>query len=127
MLDKYDMNNEATWKSIINHEGSVQHLDNLTDFEKDIYKTAFELNQEWVIEHAADRQKYICQGQSVNLFFPAGSDKSYVNSVHIRAWKSGLKGLYYLRTSSGNQAEKVGTQVQRQALKDAEECISCHG
>ena len=127
VLDKYDMNNEITWKSIINHEGSVQHLDNLTDYEKDTYKTAFELNQEWVIEHAADRQKYICQGQSVNLFFPAGSDKSYVNSVHIRAWKGKLKGLYYLRTSSGNQAEKVGTQVQREALKDSEECISCHG
>ena len=121
------MNNEDTWKSIINHEGSVQHLENLKSYEKDTYKTAFELNQEWVIEHASDRQKYICQGQSVNLFFPAGSDKSYVNSVHIRAWKSGLKGLYYLRTSSGNQAEKVGTQVQREALKDAEECISCHG
>ncbi len=127
VLDKYKMNNEITWKSIINHEGSVQHLDNLTDYEKDTYKTAFELNQEWVIEHASDRQKYICQGQSVNLFFPAGSDKSYVNSVHIRAWKGGLKGLYYLRTSSGNQAEKVGTQVQREALKDSEECISCHG
>ena len=127
VLDKYNMNNEVTWKSIINHEGSVQHLDNLTDYEKDTYKTAFELNQEWVIEHAADRQKYICQGQSVNLFFPAGSDKSYVNSVHIRAWKGKLKGLYYLRTSSGNQAEKVGTQVQREALKDSEECISCHG
>ena len=127
VLDKYDMNNEVTWKSIINHEGSVQHLDNLTDYEKDTYKTAFELNQEWVIEHASDRQKYICQGQSVNLFFPAGSDKSYVNSVHIRAWKGGLKGLYYLRTSSGNQAEKVGTQIQREALKDSEECISCHG
>ena len=127
VLDKYKMNNEITWKSIINHEGSVQHLDNLTDYEKDTYKTAFELNQEWVIEHASDRQKYICQGQSVNLFFPAGSDKSYVNSVHIRAWKGGLKGLYYLRTSSGNQAEKVGTQIQREALKDSEECISCHG
>ena len=127
VLDKYNMNNEITWKSIINHEGSVQHLDNLTDYEKDTYKTAFELNQEWVIEHASDRQKYICQGQSVNLFFPAGSDKSYVNSVHIRAWKGGLKGLYYLRTSSGNQAEKVGTQIQREALKDSEECISCHG
>ena len=127
VLDKYKMNNEVTWKSIINHEGSVQHLDNLTDYEKDTYKTAFELNQEWVIEHASDRQKYICQGQSVNLFFPAGSDKSYVNSVHIRAWKGKLKGLYYLRTSSGNQAEKVGTQIQREALKDSEECISCHG
>ena len=127
VLDKYDCNNEDTWQSIIINEGSVQHLDFLSDYERDIFKTAFEIDQAWVIEHAGDRQDYICQGQSVNLFFPAGSDKSYVNSVHIKAWKKKLKGLYYLRTSSGNQAEKVSTQVQRNALKDAEECISCHG
>jgi len=127
VLDKYDSNNEDTWQSIIINEGSVQHLDFLSDYERDIFKTAFEIDQAWVIEHAGDRQDYICQGQSVNLFFPAGSDKSYVNSVHIKAWKKKLKGLYYLRTSSGNQAEKVSTQVQRNALKDAEECISCHG
>jgi ribonucleoside-diphosphate reductase alpha chain len=109
------------------NEGSVQHLDFLTQDEKDIFKTAFELDQSWVVDHAADRQKYICQGQSVNLFFPAGSPKSYVNSVHIRAWKQGLKGLYYLRTSAGVQADKVGLQIERDALKDADECLSCHG
>tara|TARA_R100001015_G_C4538895_1_gene103404 strand:- start:430 stop:762 length:333 start_codon:yes stop_codon:yes gene_type:complete len=108
-------------------EGSVQHLDFLTEQDKDIFKTAFEIDQQWVIEHAADRQPYICQGQSVNLFFPAGSDKSYINSVHLRAWKKELKGLYYLRTSSGNDADKVGMKIERNALKDAEECISCHG
>ncbi len=127
VLKKYNSNTEKIWQSIIINEGSVQHLDFLSDYEKDIYKTAFEIDQAWVIEHAGDRQEYICQGQSVNLFFPSGSDKSYVNSVHIKAWKQKLKGLYYLRTSSGNQAEKVSTQVQRNALKDAEECISCHG
>ena len=127
VLKKYNSNTEKIWQSIIINEGSVQHLDFLSDYEKGIYKTAFEIDQAWVIEHAGDRQEYICQGQSVNLFFPSGSDKSYVNSVHIKAWKQKLKGLYYLRTSSGNQAEKVSTQVQRNALKDAEECISCHG
>jgi len=127
VLEKHHANDEKTWQSIIINEGSVQHLDFLSEFERDIFKTAFEIDQAWVIEHAADRQEFICQGQSVNLFFPAGSDKSYVNSVHLKAWKKKLKGLYYLRTSSGNQAEKVSTQVQRNALKDAEECISCHG
>ena len=127
VLEKHNANDEKTWQSIIINEGSVQHLYFLSDYERDIFRTAFEIDQAWVIEHAADRQEFICQGQSVNLFFPAGSDKSYVNSVHIKAWKKKLKGLYYLRTSSGNQAEKVSTQVQRNALKDAEECISCHG
>ena len=127
VLKMHNANDEKTWQSIIINEGSVQHLKFLSDYERDIYKTAFEIDQAWVIEHAGDRQEYICQGQSVNLFFPSGSDKSYVNSVHIKAWKQKLKGLYYLRTSSGNQAEKVSTQVQRDALKDAEECISCHG
>jgi len=127
VLKMHNANDEKTWQSIIINEGSVQHLKFLSDYERDIYKTAFEIDQAWVIEHAGDRQEYICQGQSVNLFFPSGSDKSYVNSVHIKAWKQKLKGLYYLRTSSGNQAEKVSTQVQRNALKDAEECISCHG
>ena len=127
VLLKYYKNTDEMWKSIISNEGSVQHCSFLNDYEKSIFKTAFELNQEWVIEHASDRQTFICQGQSVNLFFPAGSDKSYVNSVHVRAWKANLKGLYYLRTSAANQADRVGTQIPRDALKDAEECISCQG
>ena len=120
-------NTDDVWQSIILNQGSVQHLDFLPVDTKDVYKTAFELDQGWVVEHAADRQQYICQGQSVNLFFPAGSPKSYVNSVHLRAWKLGLKGLYYLRTSSNIEADKVGLKVERNALKDAEECLSCHG
>ena len=127
VLLKYYKNTDEMWKSIISNEGSVQHCSFLNDYEKSIFKTAFELDQEWVIEHASDRQTFICQGQSVNLFFPAGSDKSYVNSVHVRAWKANLKGLYYLRTSAANQADRVGTQIPRDALKDAEECISCQG
>lgn len=127
LLESTGNNTESVWKSIIMQEGSVQHLDFLSENDKAIYKTAFELDQNWVVEHAADRQKYICQGQSVNLFFPAGSPKSYVNAVHLRAWKSGLKGLYYLRTSAGVQADKVGLKIERDALKDADECLSCHG
>ena len=126
-LDEAGINTEETWKSIINNEGSVQHLDALTDDVKAIFKTAFEIDQGWVIDHASDRQVFVCQGQSVNLFFPAGAPKSYVNATHLRAWKKGLKGLYYFRTSAAVQADKIGTKVERSALKDAEECLSCHG
>jgi len=120
---------EDTWDSILANDGSVQHLDFLTDHQKDVFKTAFELDQSWVVEHAAKRQKYICQGQSVNLFFPSGADKGYVNSVHLKAYKEGLKGLYYLRTTAGKTADNVGQKVIRNALKDFEEdeCISCQG
>lgn len=116
-----------TWQSIILNQGSVQHLDCLTDYQKGVFKTAFELNQAWLIEHAADRQEFICQGQSLNLFFPAGSDKAYVNYVHILAWKKGLKSLYYLRTNSGATAEKISEKIERKALKDYDECVSCQG
>jgi ribonucleoside-diphosphate reductase alpha chain len=127
VLSSLDQNTEEVWKSIIMNEGSVQHLDFLSPEQKLVFKTAFELDQRWVVEHAADRQAFICQGQSVNLFFPSGSPKSYVNSVHLMAYKQGLKGLYYLRTSSNVQADKVGLKVEREALKDSEECLSCHG
>jgi ribonucleoside-diphosphate reductase alpha chain len=125
-LDLVGINNAETWKSIINNSGSIQHLD-LPDQTKNIFKTAMEIDQSHVVNHASERQQYICQGQSVNLFFPAGSPKSYVNSVHLRAWKQGLKGLYYFRTDSAVQADKVGLAVERDALKDSEECLSCHG
>ena len=116
-------------QSIILAQGSVQHLDYLTASEKDTFKTAFELDQMWVVEHAGVRQEWICQGQSVNLFFPAGSDKNYVNAVHLSAWKKKLKGLYYLRTSAGVVADKVSEKIERKALKDydIDECISCQG
>ena len=126
--DKSWMDRE--WRNIGHHEGSVQQLDYLSEWERDVFKTAFELDQSWVVEQAAQRQEFICQGQSVNLFFPSGSDKSYVNKVHIQAWRGGLKGLYYLRTSASSNAENVGKQVERVALKDFmedSECLACSG
>ena len=133
VLKKYAKNNQETWNNIIANEGSVQHLDFLTDDEKEVFRTAFELDQAMVVEHAAKRQEFICQGQSVNLFFPSGEDKGFVKDVHILAWKLGLKGLYYYRTNAGVSADKVGTKIKRDALKDfvsdeAEEvCIACEG
>jgi len=117
LLKNKGEDNDANWTSIITNKGSVQHLPFLTEGEKAIFKTADELHQTWVVRHAADRQKYICQGQSVNLFFPSGADKSYVNQVHIRAWKEGLKGLYYLRTEAKQRAENVSEKVERVALQ----------
>ena len=120
------------WKSIILHEGSVQHLEWMDEWDKEIFKTAFELDQRWVVDHAATRQPFICQGQSVNLFFPAGTDKAYVNEVHLRAFNKKLKGLYYLRTSAGAKADTVSFKPTRVALKDFageddDECLSCQG
>ena len=118
VLEAHGINNEATWSSIITNKGSVQHLPDLTEGEKAIFKTAQELDQAWVVQHAADRQSFICQGQSVNLFFPAGAEKAYVNKVHLKAWKEGLKGLYYLRTEAKSRAENVSEKVERVALQD---------
>ena len=117
LLEEKGENNDSTWTSIITKKGSVQHLPFLTEGEKAIYKTADELDQMWVVQHAAERQDFICQGQSVNLFFPSGADKSYVNKVHFNAWKQGLKGLYYLRTESKQRAENVSEKVERVALQ----------
>jgi ribonucleoside-diphosphate reductase alpha chain len=118
LLEAKGENNESNWTSIITNKGSVQHLPFLTEGEKAIFKTAQELDQNWVVQHAADRQEFICQGQSVNLFFPSSVDKSYVNKVHLKAWKEGLKGLYYLRTEAKSRAENVSEKVERVALQD---------
>jgi ribonucleoside-diphosphate reductase alpha chain len=118
LLKEKGMDQESIWTSIITNKGSVQHLPFLSEGEKAVYKTAQELDQNWVVEHSADRQKYICQGQSVNLFFPAGAPKRYVNKVHFNAWRKGLKGLYYLRTEAKSRAETVSEKVERVALQD---------
>ena len=118
LLEEKGENNESTWTSIITNKGSVQHLPFLNEGEKAVFKTADELDQMWLVTHAADRQPYICQGQSVNLFFPAGAEKSDVNKVHLRAWQLGLKGLYYLRTEAKSRAENVSEKVERVALQD---------
>lgn len=137
VLDDYGINTDDMWSSIISNKGSIQHIDGISAHHKSVFKTAIEIDQNWVITHASDRQKYICQGQSVNLFFPAGVDRAYINRVHLRAWRDGLKGLYYLRTEASSGAEKVGEKVERIALKDAvidqetcsienkDECAAC--
>ncbi len=117
LLDEKGENNQSNWTSIITNKGSVQHLPFLTEGEKAIYKTAAELDMNWVVTHASERQPYICQGQSVNLFFPSGAEKSYVNKVHLKAWREGLKGLYYLRTEAKQRAENVSEKVERVALQ----------
>lgn len=130
VLKKYGKDTEEVWKSIVLNDGSVQLLDFMSDWDKDVFKTAFEIDQHWLIEHAATRQPYVCQGQSVNLFFPTKAPRSYVNSVHLKAWKSKLKGLYYLRTE-GAKAEKVSSKIERVALSDLiktdEGCLACQG
>lgn len=128
--DKKEEWTKKQWKSVILSEGSVQHIDWMSDWDKKVFKTAFELDQRWIVDHAGDRQEFICQGQSVNLFFPAGTDKSIVNSVHVRAWKKKLKGLYYLRTNAGASAEKVSQKVEQDKLQDfadPDDCLSCQG
>ena len=136
VLDTLGLNNEDTWSNIMNNHGSIQHLD-IDDEIKKVFKTSFELNQEWVVEHARARQEYICQGQSVNLLFGAGADKEYVNRVHRRAFTTNgigvpLKGLYYLRTESSRKTEKVNIKIERDKLQDGvqgsiDTCISCQG
>jgi ribonucleoside-diphosphate reductase alpha chain len=107
LLSKYNKNDDDTWTSIVVNEGSVQHLDFLTELEKDVFKTAFELDQRWIIEHAADRTPFICQGQSVNVFLPADVHKSVLHNIHFSAWKKGVKSLYYCRSKTLQRAQVV--------------------
>ncbi|MCP5361740.1 MAG: ribonucleoside-diphosphate reductase subunit alpha [Hyphomicrobiales bacterium] len=106
LLEEKGQNNDDVWSSIATNEGSVQHLDFLTQEEKDVFKTAPEIDQRWVVEHAADRTPYICQSQSVNLFLPGNVQKKHLHDVHYQAWKKGLKSLYYCRSTSLQRAEK---------------------
>lgn len=117
------------WKSIITHEGSVQHLDYLSDEEKNLFKTAYEIDQHWVVEQADARQQYLCQGQSLNLFFPAGVSKAYFNSVHLKAATSEfVKGLYYARTKTGVDSAIV-KDIEVKTLTDwtSDACVACEG
>ena len=133
-LKKVKKNTNDVWSSIITNGGSVQHLDFLSQKVKDVFKTAIELDQLVLVEQGADRQEYLCQGQSLNLFFPAGADKKDLHRAHFAAWKLGTKGLYYLRTETSQRAENVSLKVARDALKDFEtqamtqdECVACQG
>ena len=107
LLAEKGMDNEDIWSSITLRAGSVQHLDFLTEQEKAVYKTAFELDQRWIIEHAADRAPFICQSQSVNVFLPANVHKRDLHQIHFMAWKRGVKSLYYCRSLSIQRADNV--------------------
>ena len=115
VLAKHDRDDEDTWTTITVNKGSVQHLNFLTEQEKATFKTAFELDQRWVVEHAADRTPYICQSQSVNLFLPANVHKRDLHQIHMTAWKKGVKSLYYCRSLSIQRADAISEKVAPQA------------
>ncbi len=131
LLETTGHNTPAVWDSILENEGSVQHLDFLSQDDKDVYKTAFEIDQRWVIELAADRTPDVCQSQSVNLFLPGDIDKWDLHMLHWQAWERGCKSLYYLRSKSVQRASHAGGEtlvavdMSGAAKTDYEECLAC--
>lgn len=142
LLEKKGHNTDDIWSSIFTNEGSVQHLNFLSADEKDVFKTAFEIDQRWIIEHAADRTPFVCQAQSINVFLPAAVHKADLHRIHFEAWKKGVKSLYYCRSKSIQRAESDASWKRAQAddkaqeLKDNrepelteeskyEECLAC--
>src|SRR6056300_364865 len=137
ILESHGKNDDETWSTITTNQGSVPHLDFLTDLEKDVFKTAFELNQSWIIELSGDRTPFISQAQSVNLFLPADVHKKELHKIHFDAWKKGLKSLYYCRSKSIQRAENINdaksTDILANVYKNKstekepeyEECLSC--
>jgi len=138
ILEKYGKNDDKVWSSITTNQGSVSHLDFLTQEEKDVFKTAFELNQKWIVELAADRTPNISQAQSVNIFIPADIHKRDLHQIHFQAWKKGLKSLYYCRSKSIQRAENINSgsstdvtkNVYKSSIKETtepeyDECLSC--
>lgn len=127
LLQYLEADTDAVWSSIITNGGSVSHLEILTDIEKDVFKTAIEIDQRVIVDLAGDRQQFICQSQSVNIFLPADTHVSLLHHIHFRAWKKGLKSLYYLRSEAIKRAETISTKIERTALNDYETCLSCEG
>ena len=131
--NKLDYN--EIWSSIIANDGSVQHLDFLDEWTKDVYKTSMEIDQRWLVDHAANRQSYIDQAQSVNLFFRPDVNIKYLHAVHFQAWKQGLKTLYYCRSEKLAKADKVSKRIEREVIKEIdlkqlateEVCLACEG
>ena len=127
-------NYDEVWSSIISNDGSVQHLTQLTDEQKNIFKTSMEIDQRWLIEHAADRQEFIDQAQSLNLFFRPDTNIAYLHAVHFLAWKSGVKTLYYCRSEKLGKADKVSKRIEREIIQELDmkeiadgECLACEG
>ncbi|MDD9334741.1 MAG: ribonucleoside-diphosphate reductase subunit alpha [Rickettsiaceae bacterium] len=140
LLSTKGFNNEQVWSSIATHEGSVQHLTFLSSHEKDVFRTAYEIDQNWLIDLAADRTPHISQSQSLNVFLVGNVSKMYLNNIHFRAWKKGVKSLYYCRSTSIQRADKVSHDVKKADFQDIErdnkkkqekevvsydECLSC--
>jgi len=129
------LNSDEIWSSIIANDGSVQHLSFLDDYQKDVFKTSMEIDQRWLVEHAADRQEYIDQAQSLNLFFRPNVNIKYLHAVHFMAWKHGVKTLYYCRSEKVGKADKVTNRIERQIIKEidmtalveGDECLACEG
>ena len=126
---------QDTWSSIIANDGSCQHLDILDEAQKDVFKTGMEIDQRWIIEHAADRQEHIDQAQSLNLFFRPDVNVKYLHACHFLAWKRGLKTLYYCRSEKLAKADKVSKRIEREIIKELDmsaivggnECLACEG
>lgn len=135
LLESKGQNTPAVWSEIVSNDGSVSTLDCLSDYEKDVFKTSMEIDQTWIIQHAADRQPYICQAQSLNLFFSPTTNVEYLHLIHLMAWKQGLKSLYYCRSDNMRKADKVGKKVERERIEDMKEmlmqdeptCVACEG
>ncbi len=134
LLEKKGLNTPEVWGTILEHEGSVQHMDELDEHEKAVFRTAFEIDQRWVIEHAADRSPYICQAQSVNIFIPGDVDKWDLHMLHWTAWEKGVKSLYYCRSKSIQRAAFAGADEKLSDMEksmtaaaptDYEECLAC--
>ena len=130
LLTKKGINTDGMWQSIVEREGSVQHIDALTKLEKDTFKTAFEIDQRWIIELAGDRTQFICQGQSINLFLSADINKWDLLMLHWSAWEKGVKSLYYCRSKSIQRAEYTGSDGKQNITPENkhtnyEECLSC--
>ncbi len=139
LLNKYGKNTDEVWSSITTNQGSVSHLDFLTKEEKEVFKTAFEIDQKWIIELGADRTPHISQAQSINIFIPADVHKKELHQIHFQAWKKGLKSLYYCRSKSIQRAENINSGSSTDVTKNVysnkkessndenkyEECLSC--
>ncbi|MGB1038891.1 MAG: ribonucleoside-diphosphate reductase subunit alpha [Bacteroidia bacterium] len=130
ILQDLGLDTDEVWKDIVTSGGSVQHLEFLDDWTKDVFKTAVEIDQRWVVDMAADRQEQICQSQSLNLFFPANVSKQELHAAHMMAWKKKVKTLYYLRSEAYRRAEKVSDEVLRQMVVESVDegaCLACEG
>lgn len=135
-LAELGLDTEEVWADLIAHDGSIQHRDDIPQDVKDVFKTAPEIDQRWIVELAADRQEFIDQGQSVNLFFPPDVSIAYLHACHFLAWKKGLKSLYYNRSDKLRKADRVGVKAERKriedeidmrAVADNSTCLACEG